>query len=308
MSWETFQLVVDKLLTYGIPELVNFSGMGEPTINPLLPDFVAHLSENVPAVQITTNAFHLSDKLVTDLVDAGLKRVFVSFNGHTDILYEKMMGGLSFECARRNVESLIHLAEGKIEVLANVSVTEINKDYLPDIRRFIHSLGVQEVIFAQCHNRGGYFPNRSVCATPMPPTSEGRCDVFKNTLFVAWDGRVLSCCHDLEGKAAVGDLTQDHLELIMDRKQDILREGVHFSMCKDCNDFYRFIDDPTPEGSSLSEWIYALYANEDGRTANLIETIVRREAYIRELEQIVKGYENGKCIRTLNWLRKTFRI
>jgi MoaA/NifB/PqqE/SkfB family radical SAM enzyme len=291
-----------------MPKLVNFSGMGEPTINPLLPDFIAYLSGKVPAVQITTNVSILDTKLSKSLVNAGLNKVFVSFNGHTDILYKKMMGGLSFEHARENVESLLCLAKGKTEVAANVSVTEINKNDLPDIQSYIHKMGIQEVVFAQCHHRGGYFPNRSVCTTPMPSTGEGRCDVFKNTLFVAWDGRVLSCCHDLEGKAVVGDLKRDNLEQIIARKRDILREGVYFPMCKDCNDFYRFIDDPTPEGSSLSEWIYALYASEDERTAKLIETIGRRDARIRELEQLVEGYKNGWCIRTLNWLKRAFRI
>lgn len=308
MSWQTFQTVIDKVFAYSIPELVNFSGMGEPTVNPLLPDFIAYLSEKVPAVQITTNASSLDAKLSENLVNAGLKKIFVSFNGHTDALYKKMMGGLSFEHARENIESLLRLTKGRTEVAANVSVTEINKNDLQDIQSYIRQMGIQEVVFAQCHHRGGYFPNFSVCTTPIPPTIDGRCDVFKNTLFVAWDGRVLSCCHDLEGKAVVGDLNKDNLEQIMTRKRDVLREGVHFSMCKDCNDFYRFIDDLTPDGSSLSDWIYALYVSEDERTAKLIETVAQRDARICELERLIKRYESGWCIKTLNWLKKTFGI
>jgi hypothetical protein len=308
MSWETFQRVADKVVSYGEPKMFNFSGMGEPTIHPRLPDFVAYLSERVPIVQLTTNASNLNKRLVRGLVSAGLKKVFVSFNGHTSALYEKMMGGLSFEQAQENIAFLLRWGKGKIEVSANVSVTEINRNYLPDIQRFIRDLGIQSITIAQCHNRGGYFPDRSICATPMPPTGNGRCDIFKNTLFIAWDGRVLSCCHDLEGKGVVGDLKKDDLEQIMIKKRNILQEGVHFPMCKNCNDLYRFIDDPTPEGSPLSQWLYALYAGEDERTAKLVDTIAQRDERIRELERQVIRYENSWCIVVMNWLEKTLGL
>jgi hypothetical protein len=115
---------------------------------------------------------------------------------------------------------------------------------------------------------------------------------------------VLACCHDLAGEGKVGDLVNEDLDVILERKRRIVREGVRFPMCKDCNDMYRFVDDPTPDGTPLSEWVYALYASEDERTAKLTETIKQREARIQELEELVAAYEKGRFISLMRGLRR----
>jgi radical SAM protein with 4Fe4S-binding SPASM domain len=303
MSWHTFQTVVDKIMTDTEPELVNFSGMGEPTINPLLPDFVDYLSSRGVKVQLTTNAFTLSPDLIVRLLEAGLDSIFVSFNGHTDTLYEKTMGGLSLDRTTDNIRSLFALANKEVHVLANVSVTKLNQDYLPNIRECLSNLGIRDIVFAQCHNRGGYFRDSSICATPIFLFDEGRCDIFKDTLFIAWNGEVLSCCHDLEGKGLLGDLNDEDFREIISRKRKISQKGVHFPMCEDCNDLYRCMDDHTLDDSPLSQWIYALYAGKDERTARFRNSIAVRDNRIHELEQLVSSYESGWCIRTINWFK-----
>lgn len=306
MDWLTFRTIVDRITSDSTPDLVNFSGMGEPTMNPLLPDFVGYLSPRVSAVQVTTNASNLGYDLIVDLIDAGLDKLFISFNGHVEDLYKTMMGGLSLERVTENIKCFFSLAQGKVQVLANVSVTKLNRDCLPEIKEYLQDLGVQDIFFSQCHNRGGHFLDSSVCSTSMPPFSENYCDVFADTLFVTWNGKVLSCCHDLKGEATVGDLNTESMDQIFTKKRAVIQEGVNFPMCKDCNDLYRFMGAPTPDGSPLSRWIYELYAEEDERAAKLVEVIDRRNQRIRELEQLVLEYERGWCIKTINWLRKTF--
>ena len=54
------------------------------------------------------------------------------------------------------------------------------------------------------HLHVGIEPTKN-CRTPSPPADDFRCDIFTRTLFVAWTGEVLSCCHDLAGANVVGD-------------------------------------------------------------------------------------------------------
>jgi hypothetical protein len=68
------------------------------------------------------------------------------------------------------------------------------------------------------------------------------------------------------------------------------------------------VSDPTLDDSPLSEWIYALYAREDERTAKFQASIAMRDRRIYELEQLVSGYENGWCIRTIHWFKKVFNL
>ena len=136
----------------------------------------------------------------------------------------------------------------------------------------------------------------------MPSIGQGRCDIFADTLFVAWNGQVLACCHDLEGKGRVGDLVTENLGDVLDRKRRVIRQGLWFPMCENCNDMYRFVQDSTPDGRPLSEWVYLLSGGEGQTTALLVDTIVRLEARIQELESLIARYERGRFIRFASWL------
>lgn len=313
MSWDVFQAVTDKIMSYQEAfgfDTVSFSGMGEPTLNPLLPRFVSYLSDKF-ITYMTTCASTLSHDKIQELIDAGLGNIIVSFSGHNAETYELMSGGLSFEKTISVIQDLVRLGDKKTRVLANVSVTLQTQPHLFAIKNLLNNFGVQEIFFSQCHNRGGFLRDNSICETPLPPVGAERCDIFADTLFVAWSGEVLACCHDLRGEGRLGNLVTDGLGLILETKQQIVREGVQFPMCKDCNDMYRFSHDPTPDGQPLSEWIYSLYASKDtgaDRLARIIrqkeQAIRQKEIRIRELENVVAAYERGRFIRMMRRLKQ----
>jgi hypothetical protein len=306
MSEEVFRTVADKILAEPSFEAVYFSGMGEPTLNRALPQFIAYLAPKLPTM-VTTNVSTLTGERIQALVDAGLSGAIVSFGGHTAELYGLMSGGLALADADERIRELVRLGQGKLQVSANVSVTLPNRSYLAEIKSHLGDLGVGQVTFAMCHNRGGFLDDPSICRTPLPPLGEGRCDIFADTLYVAWNGQVLSCCHDLAGQGAVGDLVAEDLGAILDRKGHIEETGVRFPMCRSCNDMYRFGRDDTPDGRPLSEWIYILHASDDEQTTALMEVIRRQEVCIQELQTQVAGYESGRFIRFARWLHQIRR-
>ncbi len=302
MSWDTWQIIADKISTLDV-QAVDFSGMGEPTLNPLLPRFVSYFSPKM-LTMITTNASTLTPAKIQDLIDAGLGQVMVSFNGHRADLYGLMMGGLDLEKVEQRIQDLVRLSKGKTQVMANVSVTKQTRPHLAAIKARLHRLGVRQVTFSLCHSRGGHLKDASICDTPIPEIGDGRCDIFAGTLFVAWNGQVLACCHDLGGEGVIGDLVTEEVETILGKRQQIMETGVRFPMCKECNDMYRFTLDATPDAKPLSEWIYSLYGSADEGADKLMEVIRRQESRISELEQVVAAYEHGRFIRFTKWLRR----
>jgi len=314
MSWEAFEIIADKILTQPVISSIDFAGMGEPLLNPLLSRFIAQVSSYAPTY-ITTNASVLSPVKITQLLESGLQNVIVSLSGHNDALFRSMSGGLALQKVEAQVRQLVASATEQMAVLANVSLTLQTTPYVMEIKNYLNSLGIESIFFSKCHNRGGYLNDSQICDTPVPPKGAGRCDIFANTLFVAWTGEVLACCHDLEGKGQIGNLVTEDIDVILERKRNIIQNGVKFPMCENCNDIYRFSQDATPDNSPLAEWIYSLYANEDARAVKLIETIRQRDARIYDLEQREKalkeevaGFKNGRLMRLLlglqNWLRK----
>jgi hypothetical protein len=152
MTWETFQIVADKVLAYGRTQAIDFAGMGEPTLNPNLPRFIEYFRGKIPTL-ITTNVSALTPRNIEKLIEAGLGTMIVSFNGADAATYELMMGGLSFERADRYLADLVQRAKGRMNVVANVSVTKQTRGKLND-------MGVEQITFSLCHNRGGHLKRR----------------------------------------------------------------------------------------------------------------------------------------------------
>lgn len=274
MEWTTFQTVMDKAFAYDSQDVsVEFAGMGEPLLNPLVYRFIKYISDKAQT-SLTTNASALTPKNTERLIDAGLDRLTISFNGTDRATYEMMMGGLDFDRAAGYLQTAVELSRGKrMRVAANVSVTQQMQAHLVEMKQYLQGVGVETIFFSKCHNRGTYLNDSRVCMTPMPPMNDLRCDIFENTLFVAWNGEVLSCCHDLSGENKIANLLTDELAPSMQQKQNFIQHGVDFPICRGCNDMYRYMNASTPDGSPLSNWIYSLYAGEDERAQKLVARI-----------------------------------
>ena len=262
MDWDTYKTILDKIIAYTDDFSIEYRGMGEPLLNPAIYDFIKYVS-NKAGTSITTNASALNSTNVHRLIEAGLGRLTISFNGDDKELYQLMMGKLSFERAQENIRTAVELCHGThTEVAANVSVTLQTQNRLASIKQYLNDAGITNIFYAKCHSRGGYLKDASICNTPMPPVELRRCDIIKNTLFISCTGEVLSCCQDLAGENVLGDLKSDPLEPILEKRDKITAEGVNFDICKYCNDLFRFMDDQTFDGHSMSEWVYNLYSTD----------------------------------------------
>ena len=286
MDWEVYKSIMDKVMDYTPHFTVEYAGMGEPLLNPLIYQFIGYVSSKASATSMTTNASALTPQNMQNLIDAGLSKLTISFNGEDPEIYELMMGGLNFERAHKNLIHAIQASQGtRTKIHANVSVTRQTQDRLPELRRFLEDAGVASIYFSKCHNRGGFLKGDVICNTPPPPSDRYRCDIFKNTLFIAWTGEVLSCCHDLAGENVIGDLRTDQLNDILRNKVRIATQGVKFDICKGCNDIYRFMNDKTPDGRPISDWVYSLYSRTDHSQPITIDAQTTTSAQASSLTQ-----------------------
>lgn len=273
MPAQIFEQIAEKIEARGDVGAINFSGMGEPTLNPALPSFIERF-QGGHDVYITTNGSTLTEPYISKLLAAGLRNMFVSFNGADRQTYESMMGGLDFTRISQRLGKLVELGRGRLSIIVNVSVTKRNDFQLAEIRQHLAELGIGTVFFSLAHSRGGYLQDESICATPAPPPGMKRCDIFAETLFIAANGDVLACCHDLQGTAKIGNLVEQDFDEVLAVKERIMRDGgVDFDICRQCRDIYRFMHAPLPGGRALSSWIYARYTTDERGIGWLLELL-----------------------------------
>ncbi len=233
MKPEVFDNLLDTIGRF--LRFVGIAGIGEPTLNKHLPTFVRRLTERGVATALVTNGSLLDDPLVDALLAAGLGTIQVSFNGNDRAAYEDHMLGLDFEETRRRVEGMIARIAGRIPVYVSAIQTSRNADKLGDFVAYWRARGVEAAIFP-AHSRGGTIvqlvPRRPAATPPAPP----RCGLFNTRSFVAWDGRILACCHDIDGATELGRLGTTTADQLIARKLDVMKRRAWFAVCAGCDE------------------------------------------------------------------------
>lgn len=103
-------------------------GLGEPTLNPHLVDYIRELSAHGVLVAFNTNATLIDDEKAREIADAGTKRVTVSIDGARAETYEAIRVGATFERVMRGIRALI--AAG-LEVDFSMVAMKSNIDDVP---------------------------------------------------------------------------------------------------------------------------------------------------------------------------------
>ena len=86
MTMETFKKVlgwVDVLVEKGTQTEINLHGIGEPTLNPLLPEFIRLMRDHLPmkyGVHFNTNGNHMTDELAERLKVAGISSISITLH------------------------------------------------------------------------------------------------------------------------------------------------------------------------------------------------------------------------------------
>ena len=91
------------------------------------------------------------------------------------------------------------------------------------------------MFFNYCHNRGGFLHD-SALTGQHGQSSSHFCGIIARHNFIAWDGRILSCCHDLHAENVLGHVSDvDFLDLAL-RKTPVIDAGPKYRICGSCND------------------------------------------------------------------------
>jgi Iron-sulfur cluster-binding domain len=109
-------------------------------------------------------------------------------------------------------------------------------------RRFWKERGIRSRVFP-CHSRGGSLTDRQLLRARR--TVSGSCGLLAIHGFIAWNGEVLACCHDLCGETRIGNVMDGEPE-------EIARSKGHYAadppwrLCRSCDEFRKAW--PLPDG------------------------------------------------------------
>ncbi len=238
MKWETAKKILDEAGEKGL-YACKFNFRGEPLLHKELGRFIKYAKDKgIIDVFFNTNAVFLTEEKAKMIIDAGLDRLTVSFEGFDKTVYERNRVGANFEEVVANIERLRSLRD-------KLGVSK------PKIR-------VQTVLIPELKDRMdsyvAFWEDRvdQVSYNDMEPSVDTvlqRIKQVKSTwicpfpyqrMTIMWDGTVTVCKNDYNGKLALGNVNHDSLEKCWIHSLKTLREqhrkglGHEIQACREC--------------------------------------------------------------------------
>ena len=266
MNWETYERILSQVKATA--HTMQFYFQGEPLLNPLLPEMIAHARKAGLFTIVSTNAQALTPTMAHQLVESGLNRIIVSIDGFSEESYAAYRVGGSLHQA---LEGLQYLRQAKSTHHSSICIElqvlrlRSNEHEWEWIRHHYRSLGATRLVFKTAQFYDFHHGN------PLMPTDErysryhkaadGTYHLHRSTRFsllrrvkglaclrlwsgcvITTAGDVLPCCYDKEHHYSLGNIHALSLTDIFHSAQaNVLRQQVLNStphlpaMCQNCD-------------------------------------------------------------------------
>ncbi len=188
MPMERYRRIIDEGAEKGLYS-VKLNFRGEPLLHSNIVEMVSYAKKKgIVDVFFNTNATRLTENTGTRLIDAGLDRLIVSFEGYSKDVYEANRVGSVFEDVVSNVRNFSQLrkklySETPILRLQTVVISK-EADYLEKYRAFWGEYADEITGIDMRDEAADYSGLESV---------DWECSYPWRRLCITWDGNVLTC-------------------------------------------------------------------------------------------------------------------
>lgn len=251
-----FRNVIDQLaptLNY-----LTFYFQGEPYLHPDFLDMVQYASSRGIYTATSTNGHYLSEENARATVESGLDRLIISIDGTTQETYESYRVGGNLEKVLEGAARVVHykkkLRARTPHVIFQFLVVKPNEHQIDDVRALAHKIGADELVLktAQIYNfeqgsdlipdnhRYARYRRRSDGTYEIKNRLLNQCWRMWQGCVITWDGKILPCCFDKDGRHAMGDVQKTSFrdiwfgERYNDFRASLLRSRNEIEMCRNC--------------------------------------------------------------------------
>lgn len=180
---------------------VKFNIRGEPLLHPEIHEFVKYAKQRgLIDVYFNSNAMLLTDDIAMKLIDAGLDRLSISFEGITKDVYEKYRVGAKYETVLSNIEKIQSL---KKKLGVEHPKIRIQTVMLPEI---VSAFEQYKSFWSKIADEVGFLDYKEMKVKKKGVKYPWACPQIWQRMAVWWDGTILPCNHDDDGVLAFGNI------------------------------------------------------------------------------------------------------
>jgi MoaA/NifB/PqqE/SkfB family radical SAM enzyme len=249
MSFDNYKRSLDEVIELGCQQIV-LTGFGEPLVDKQLEKKVEYAKGRGLRTYIISNGSLLTKKRATNLIQAGLDELRISFYGMRKETYETVMVGLKFDVTMKNLLGFLDLREelgfkrprlelNWLELPENAGDTEAFQEYWEP--------RADAIEIWKPHNFGDGRSYRERFDEVALKNTCGRPE--NGPLQIQWNGEVIPCCYDYNNQIVLGNaFEQPVLEILNGEKYELLRlahrekKFALFPFCNQCDQLLEHAD------------------------------------------------------------------
>lgn len=201
---------------------------GEPFVFPKIWQWLDYMEKEGVMIALHTNAEYMDvDRLIKY---KNISYVYCSLSAATKETHEKVMRGPKYEVVKNNIDNLLKKARFRVRV--SFVMTEDNigdlelfqSQYKRNIRAVSYFANWTGARHSSFEKKGQRVPCRTIFIH----------------MYILWDGRVVPCCMDYDGRQILGDANKQTLREIWNnalwlRNKHKRYEFDDIPICKNCN-------------------------------------------------------------------------
>lgn len=257
MDLSLFDRIINELSPYLYN--INLYFQGEPMLHPLFFSFIGNC-KNLHTT-VATNGHYLSEENAGKTARSGLGKLIISLDGMDQETYSEYRVNGKIDAVLSGIKNIVAAKskyKSKLKVEIQCLVNKLNENQIPQLKHFAEMLKVP-IRFKSMqilhHERiPGWIPSEKKFSRydsgnfSIKSSMPDHCARLWFNPVITWDGKVLPCCFDKDGKYQMGDLNTDSFREIWNGpKYRIFRKSIltgrrMIDICSNCTSGIRGVN------------------------------------------------------------------
>lgn len=218
ISIENFTMIIDRISEYNSSVMLHFCG--EPLLDKQIFEKIKYCQNKNIKSCISTNTTLLNNENASRLLESGLYKLYICMDGFNKETYEKIRKGANFETTQNNIINFMKLRDktNKIPIVILQMIRTIDtEDEIKDFNQFWKPFNFSEISIKDFCTWGDQIEgikDLSRQEQRFLKTNEKRppCYYPWHSVVILWDGTVIPCCRDFDGKYVLGNIFNNDLD------------------------------------------------------------------------------------------------
>ena len=209
MDLSLFKKIIDEAHDGGT-QAVTLTCRGEPTLHPQIGEMLEYCSGKFIELKMNTNATRLNEKLIHKILKSGMTELVFSVDSHYKEEFESLRVGANFESVVSNVKKFKEIRDRDYPnsaCITRASGVQVGKQDPEKYKKFWQPF-VDHVVMVNMLHRWDIYNNSKNLS------SKGFCHYLCRSLCIYFDGCVIPCDADYEGRLSVGSIKDNDIREI----------------------------------------------------------------------------------------------